>query len=201
MCSYRYKVRGGFIENFVFVIIKNFVIITLYSFFILLSSFPFLLIRRWRRWWARDACGPEATAPLWHSAEGEGCPHAWGPSFLYLQPHQQVIFLSNFIFSAQYFSQLLLHSFWHPFPLKRLDENILLSFSLELCFFRFRVLCHKVVNHNIFTNLILFFILLSSISLAAEDPVKNDSFRNKVAYKWYNARLLDSSAFIDCFYT
>uniref|UniRef100_A0A3Q2WHS1 Voltage-dependent L-type calcium channel subunit alpha n=1 Tax=Haplochromis burtoni TaxID=8153 RepID=A0A3Q2WHS1_HAPBU len=45
---------------------------------------------------------------------------------------------------------------------------------------KFRVLCHKVVNHNIFTNLILFFILLSSISLAAEDPVKNDSFRNKV---------------------
>lgn len=48
--------------------------------------------------------------------------------------------------------------------------------------FRFRVLCHKIVNHNIFTNLILFFILLSSISLAAEDPVKNDSFRNQVTH-------------------
>ncbi|XP_028426003.1 voltage-dependent L-type calcium channel subunit alpha-1C isoform X4 [Perca flavescens] len=45
---------------------------------------------------------------------------------------------------------------------------------------QFRVLCHKIVNHNIFTNLILFFILLSSISLAAEDPVKNDSFRNLI---------------------
>ncbi|MBN3318990.1 CAC1C protein, partial [Atractosteus spatula] len=45
---------------------------------------------------------------------------------------------------------------------------------------KFRVLCHKIVNHNIFTNLILFFILLSSISLAAEDPVRNDSFRNKI---------------------
>ncbi|XP_066523151.1 voltage-dependent L-type calcium channel subunit alpha-1C isoform X9 [Hoplias malabaricus] len=45
---------------------------------------------------------------------------------------------------------------------------------------KFRVLCHKIVNHNIFTNLILFFILLSSISLAAEDPVKSDSFRNKI---------------------
>ncbi|KAA8580175.1 hypothetical protein FQN60_005710, partial [Etheostoma spectabile] len=31
---------------------------------------------------------------------------------------------------------------------------------------QFRVLCHKIVNHNIFTNLILFFILLSSISYA-----------------------------------
>ncbi|XP_077956407.1 voltage-dependent L-type calcium channel subunit alpha-1C isoform X10 [Gasterosteus aculeatus] len=45
---------------------------------------------------------------------------------------------------------------------------------------KFRVLCHKIVNHNIFTNLILFFILLSSISLAAEDPVKNDSYRNRI---------------------
>ncbi|KAM7367119.1 hypothetical protein PAMP_015043 [Pampus punctatissimus] len=45
---------------------------------------------------------------------------------------------------------------------------------------KFRVLCHKIVNHNIFTNLILFFILLSSISLAAEDPVKSDSFRNQI---------------------
>ncbi|KAL6459509.1 hypothetical protein MHYP_G00312680 [Metynnis hypsauchen] len=45
---------------------------------------------------------------------------------------------------------------------------------------RFRVLCHKIVNHNVFTNLILFFILLSSISLAAEDPVKSDSFRNQI---------------------
>ncbi|XP_043943456.1 voltage-dependent L-type calcium channel subunit alpha-1C-like isoform X2 [Protopterus annectens] len=45
---------------------------------------------------------------------------------------------------------------------------------------RVRVLCHKIVNNNIFTNLILFFILLSSISLAAEDPVRNPSFRNKI---------------------
>uniref|UniRef100_A0A6Q2YWI8 Voltage-dependent L-type calcium channel subunit alpha n=1 Tax=Esox lucius TaxID=8010 RepID=A0A6Q2YWI8_ESOLU len=45
---------------------------------------------------------------------------------------------------------------------------------------KFRVLCHKIVNHNIFTNLILFFILLSSISLAAEDPVKNNSPRNQI---------------------
>ncbi|XP_056878956.1 voltage-dependent L-type calcium channel subunit alpha-1C isoform X24 [Takifugu flavidus] len=45
---------------------------------------------------------------------------------------------------------------------------------------KFRITCHKIVNHNIFTNLILFFILLSSISLAAEDPVKNDSSRNQI---------------------
>ncbi|KYO36616.1 hypothetical protein Y1Q_0024310 [Alligator mississippiensis] len=45
---------------------------------------------------------------------------------------------------------------------------------------RFRVHCHRIVNDNIFTNLILFFILLSSISLAAEDPVRHTSFRNQI---------------------
>ncbi|XP_039402099.1 voltage-dependent L-type calcium channel subunit alpha-1C isoform X8 [Mauremys reevesii] len=45
---------------------------------------------------------------------------------------------------------------------------------------RFRLHCHRIVNDNIFTNLILFFILLSSISLAAEDPVKHQSFRNQI---------------------
>uniref|UniRef100_A0A8C3RCH8 Voltage-dependent L-type calcium channel subunit alpha n=1 Tax=Cyanoderma ruficeps TaxID=181631 RepID=A0A8C3RCH8_9PASS len=47
---------------------------------------------------------------------------------------------------------------------------------------RFRVHCHRIVNDNIFTNLILFFILLSSISLAAEDPVRHLSFRNQVLF-------------------
>uniref|UniRef100_A0A8D2LY63 Voltage-dependent L-type calcium channel subunit alpha n=1 Tax=Varanus komodoensis TaxID=61221 RepID=A0A8D2LY63_VARKO len=45
---------------------------------------------------------------------------------------------------------------------------------------RFRVHCHRIVNDNIFTNLILFFILLSSISLAAEDPVRHYSVRNQI---------------------
>ncbi|XP_077123184.1 voltage-dependent L-type calcium channel subunit alpha-1C isoform X8 [Ranitomeya variabilis] len=45
---------------------------------------------------------------------------------------------------------------------------------------KFRLHCHRIVNNNIFTNLILFFILLSSISLAAEDPVKHYSFRNQI---------------------
>ncbi|XP_074440694.1 voltage-dependent L-type calcium channel subunit alpha-1C isoform X30 [Larus michahellis] len=47
---------------------------------------------------------------------------------------------------------------------------------------RFRVHCHRIVNDNIFTNLILFFILLSSISLAAEDPVRHLSFRNQILF-------------------
>ncbi|KAM4038273.1 voltage-dependent L-type calcium channel subunit alpha-1C [Anomaloglossus baeobatrachus] len=47
---------------------------------------------------------------------------------------------------------------------------------------KFRLHCHRIVNNNIFTNLILFFILLSSISLAAEDPVRHTSFRNQVLF-------------------
>ncbi|XP_077655033.1 voltage-dependent L-type calcium channel subunit alpha-1C isoform X15 [Urocitellus parryii] len=47
---------------------------------------------------------------------------------------------------------------------------------------RFRLQCHRIVNHTIFTNLILFFILLSSISLAAEDPVQHTSFRNHILF-------------------
>ncbi|XP_062855013.1 calcium channel, voltage-dependent, L type, alpha 1F subunit [Trichomycterus rosablanca] len=43
-----------------------------------------------------------------------------------------------------------------------------------------RVGCHIVINHHIFTNLILVFIILSSISLAAEDPIRAHSFRNNV---------------------
>uniref|UniRef100_A0A8C1U8K0 Voltage-dependent L-type calcium channel subunit alpha n=1 Tax=Cyprinus carpio TaxID=7962 RepID=A0A8C1U8K0_CYPCA len=43
-----------------------------------------------------------------------------------------------------------------------------------------RVGCHTVIHHHIFTNLILVFIILSSISLAAEDPIRAHSFRNNV---------------------
>ncbi|XP_074169211.1 voltage-dependent L-type calcium channel subunit alpha-1D isoform X12 [Rhinolophus sinicus] len=43
-----------------------------------------------------------------------------------------------------------------------------------------RVGCHKLINHHIFTNLILVFIMLSSASLAAEDPIRSHSFRNTI---------------------
>ncbi|KAJ8265911.1 hypothetical protein COCON_G00150100 [Conger conger] len=43
-----------------------------------------------------------------------------------------------------------------------------------------RVGCHFLIHHHIFTNLILVFIILSSISLAAEDPIRAHSFRNNV---------------------
>nr|XP_028572290.1 voltage-dependent L-type calcium channel subunit alpha-1D-like [Podarcis muralis] len=43
-----------------------------------------------------------------------------------------------------------------------------------------RVGCHRLINHHIFTNLILVFIMLSSASLAAEDPIRSHSFRNNV---------------------
>ncbi|XP_077463650.1 voltage-dependent L-type calcium channel subunit alpha-1D-like isoform X2 [Stigmatopora argus] len=43
-----------------------------------------------------------------------------------------------------------------------------------------RVACHTLIHHHIFTNLILVFIILSSCSLAAEDPIRAHSFRNNV---------------------
>uniref|UniRef100_A0A8C8SRK0 Voltage-dependent L-type calcium channel subunit alpha n=1 Tax=Pelusios castaneus TaxID=367368 RepID=A0A8C8SRK0_9SAUR len=43
-----------------------------------------------------------------------------------------------------------------------------------------RVGCHALIHHHIFTNLILVFIILSSISLAAEDPIRAHSFRNTI---------------------
>ncbi|XP_038638353.1 voltage-dependent L-type calcium channel subunit alpha-1D-like isoform X2 [Scyliorhinus canicula] len=43
-----------------------------------------------------------------------------------------------------------------------------------------RIACHHLIHHHIFTNLILVFIILSSISLAAEDPIRAHSFRNHV---------------------
>ncbi|XP_062490484.1 voltage-dependent L-type calcium channel subunit alpha-1S isoform X4 [Pezoporus occidentalis] len=45
---------------------------------------------------------------------------------------------------------------------------------------KFRMLCHRTVNATWFTNFILLFILLSSISLAAEDPIRAESFRNQI---------------------
>lgn len=133
------------------------------GFFLMISLFFTPPVRRWGWGWAGDASGPEAAAALWHPAKREGSSHARGSSLLHLYPHQQVIEHCRSLFSS-------------ALPLPILFSSL---FSLFLPH-RFRVLCHKIVNHNIFTNLILFFILLSSISLAAEDPVKNDSFRNQV---------------------
>uniref|UniRef100_A0A8C8A1Q2 Voltage-dependent L-type calcium channel subunit alpha n=1 Tax=Oryzias sinensis TaxID=183150 RepID=A0A8C8A1Q2_9TELE len=45
---------------------------------------------------------------------------------------------------------------------------------------KFRKLCHRIINATTFTNIILLFILLSSISLAAEDPIDPVSPRNQV---------------------
>lgn len=58
-------------------------------------------------------------------------------------------------------------------------QNLLHSLFFSFCC-RFRVFCHKLINHQIFTNLILVFIMLSSVSLAAEDPIRNFSARNIV---------------------
>uniref|UniRef100_A0A8C8HES8 Voltage-dependent L-type calcium channel subunit alpha n=1 Tax=Oncorhynchus tshawytscha TaxID=74940 RepID=A0A8C8HES8_ONCTS len=64
-------------------------------------------------------------------------------------------------------------------------KHTFLSSLKQVCAFsvvllRIRVGCHRLINHHIFTNLILVFIMLSSVSLAAEDPIRNFSARNIV---------------------
>lgn len=78
-----------------------------------------------------------------------------------------MLLLSFYILSLSAFFCLLIFSF-----------SMSPSFYFSLC--RFRVVCHKLINHQIFTNLILVFIMLSSVSLAAEDPIRNFSARNIV---------------------
>jgi hypothetical protein len=50
----------------------------------------------------------------------------------------------------------------------------------KLLFFRIRRAAHWVVNLRYFDFFIMIVISLSSIALAAEDPVVEDSTRNKV---------------------
>lgn len=44
----------------------------------------------------------------------------------------------------------------------------------------FRVFCNKIVNHSYFTNSVLVCILVSSAMLAAEDPLQQHSYRNRI---------------------
>lgn len=47
---------------------------------------------------------------------------------------------------------------------------------------RFRVYCHWLCNHGTFGNIILFCIMFSSAMLAAEDPMRADSYKNQVSW-------------------
>lgn len=50
-----------------------------------------------------------------------------------------------------------------------------------MCVYRFRRLCHYIVTLRYFEMCILLVIAMSSIALAAEDPVWPDSPRNNVS--------------------
>ncbi|XP_070508575.1 muscle calcium channel subunit alpha-1 isoform X3 [Chironomus tepperi] len=49
---------------------------------------------------------------------------------------------------------------------------------------RFRVFCHRICNHNQFGNIILACIMLSSVMLAAEDPMDANHDRNLILNKF-----------------
>jgi len=48
--------------------------------------------------------------------------------------------------------------------------------------FRFRILCHKLCNHPYYCNVILLSILISSMMLAAEDPLFANIERNQASF-------------------
>ncbi|XP_072181814.1 voltage-dependent L-type calcium channel subunit alpha-1D-like [Diadema setosum] len=50
---------------------------------------------------------------------------------------------------------------------------------------RFRCLCHRIVNHPYFTNVVLVLILVSSAMLAAEDPLDKAKTRNNIL-NWFD---------------
>lgn len=56
-----------------------------------------------------------------------------------------------------------------------MSRNMFFSYS-----FRFRRVCHYIVNLRHFDNFMLVIIIFSSILLAMEDPVDDYSERNKV---------------------
>uniref|UniRef100_A0A182XPT2 Ion transport domain-containing protein n=2 Tax=gambiae species complex TaxID=44542 RepID=A0A182XPT2_ANOQN len=49
---------------------------------------------------------------------------------------------------------------------------------------RFRQFCHWLCNHTVFGNIILLCIMLSSVMLAAEDPLNANSERNQILNKF-----------------
>lgn len=56
------------------------------------------------------------------------------------------------------------------------------------CVPRLRRCCHYIVTMRYFEMVILVVIALSSIALAAEDPVRTDSPRNNVSAAWQLCR-------------
>lgn len=62
-----------------------------------------------------------------------------------------------------------------------------------MCSYRVRQLCHYVVNLRYFEMCILIVITMSSIALAAEDPVQANAPRNNVSHcDFTNKRLAKS---------
>ncbi len=43
-------------------------------------------------------------------------------------------------------------------------------------------MCHYICNHSYFNNVVLVCILVSSVMLAAEDPLNASSYRNIVSH-------------------
>ena len=66
---------------------------------------------------------------------------------------------------------------WKTVNLLSANQALFLLFYISS---RFRRLCHRIVNLRHFDNFMLVIIMLSSITIAIEDPVNDNSKRNQV---------------------
>lgn len=138
------------------------------------------------RWWwggaAWDPWEPKAQTHGWPAAQRGSSSTAPGQLILHLWAWEQVSQTSSTVHITSPRHE------WSASDSNMTDWHLLMPGLTVICwglFFlfppeRFRKLCFRIINHTKFTNLILLFILLSSISLAAEDPIDPKSFRNKV---------------------
>lgn len=67
---------------------------------------------------------------------------------------------------------------WPQYAEKKIELSLLL---LLLLLFRFRKICYKIATNKYFVNFVLILIIVSSILLAAEDPLNASATRNKVS--------------------
>uniref|UniRef100_A0A182K2T8 Voltage-dependent L-type calcium channel subunit alpha n=1 Tax=Anopheles christyi TaxID=43041 RepID=A0A182K2T8_9DIPT len=72
----------------------------------------------------------------------------------------------------------------HTTYAKRLSEAVVSSSPIPISDEKFRQFCHWLCNHTVFGNIILLCIMLSSVMLAAEDPLNANSERNQILNKF-----------------
>ena len=88
------------------------------------------------------------------------------------------LFLTSSVFLFQRRYRIKLHKVY-VFPLDLLLIPTVLCLNVTFLF-RIRVICYKIATNKYFVNFVLILIIVSSILLAAEDPLNASAKRNQV---------------------